>query len=303
MLEKQGILSRDVPVVRVFTVGQAPVGGNPAPVWLDADGLAGDDMQALAKASGREMVFVCAPQSPAHRWRMRYFVPRHEMEMCGHATIAALWLLHGRGDWDGGPAAIDTLGGTVRARKDDQWIQISQPPAAIQAVDDRYRQAIADCLGLAGEQILGPILNASTSRPKTLIRLPHAEALHALQVRADEVEALCERIGSTGLYPFAMREGSPAACSARQFPKSSGYVEDPATGIAATALAWGLRHLALLDGAARRVGIDQGEAMGSPSRIVVSLPAEEDGPQAPCWVGGNAVLDVEERLSLPGRKP
>jgi len=293
MSEKTTQSSLDVPVVRVFTAGNAaPIGGNPAPVWLDADGLTTQQMQALARASGHEAVFVCRPADDMHRWRMRYFVPAHEMEMCGHATIAALWMLHAQGRWDGSAVAIDTLGGTVTGRKAGDWIQISQPPASIEVLDARHTDAIAGCLGIARERIIGPRLHASTSRPKTLIRLRSPEDVQTLDIQADQVEALCEQIGSTGLYPYAVatEQGGGAEYTARQFPKRSGYVEDPATGIAATALAWGLRHLGLVDGQARPVTIRQGEAMGSPSRIVVSLPAAGESGQ-PCWVGGDVALD------------
>src|SRR3546814_9108803 len=45
--------------------------------------------------------------------------------------------------------------------------------------------------------------NASTSRPKTLIPLASVASLHRLQPRFTEMEALCDAIESTGLYPFA----------------------------------------------------------------------------------------------------
>ena len=55
-------------------------------------------MQAAAAAFGHETCFVLAPTSAAEGEagadvRLRYFVPRHEMEMCVHATVAASVLL------------------------------------------------------------------------------------------------------------------------------------------------------------------------------------------------------------------
>src|SRR3546814_19694133 len=51
-----------------------------------------------------------------------------------------------------------------------------------------------------------------------------------------EMKAVCDAIESTGLYPFARVTAAGLAFEARQFPKASGYPEDAATGIAATAL-------------------------------------------------------------------
>jgi trans-2,3-dihydro-3-hydroxyanthranilate isomerase len=103
-------------LVRVFALPGADTGGNPAPVWLGADDMTTAQMQEHTRLSGHESVFVLKPSSADHQFRMRYFVPRHEMEMCGHATLGALWLLHARGLWNGEPVAVETLSGTVQGR-------------------------------------------------------------------------------------------------------------------------------------------------------------------------------------------
>lgn len=275
-------------LIRVFPAPRSDRGGNPAPVWLAADELSSAQMQERTRASGHESVFVLRASEPAaHDWRMRYFVPRHEMEMCGHATIGALWLLHHHGQWRGQPTTVETLSGTVHGRHVDGMVEISQPRATVLAVGDALRDEIARCLRIAPAQIVGPVLNASTSRIKTLVRLRSVEALHALQPDFTAVEALCERLGSTGLYPYAVADAADATVSARQFPKSSGYPEDAATGIAAAALAWGLREAGLVGEAATLVTVRQGEAMGSPSAIFVRLPAASATAEG-CWLRGEA---------------
>jgi trans-2,3-dihydro-3-hydroxyanthranilate isomerase len=225
---------------------------------------------------------------PGTALRMRYFVPRHEMEMCGHATLGALWLLHERGRWSGEPIAVQTLSGTVHGRYVDGAVEISQPSASIAAVDAALVREIAQCLGIGLAQIVSPVLNAATSRVKTLVRLESPELLHGLRPDFARVEALCDRLGSTGLYPFASNaDAQGTEVSARQFPRSSGYPEDAATGIAAAALAWGLREMALVGADGTLVTVRQGEAMGSPSAIQVRLPAQADAAEG-CWLRGDA---------------
>ena len=65
-------------------------GGNPCPVIPAGDDLGDEQMQQIAAATGHETVFLLTPTVPDARIRMRHFVPRHEMEMCVHATIAAM---------------------------------------------------------------------------------------------------------------------------------------------------------------------------------------------------------------------
>lgn len=101
------------------------------------------------------------------------------------------------------------------------------------------------------------------------------------------VHAACESLASTGLYPYVVRE--PGVADARQFPKSSGYREDPATGIAAAALFFGL-----LDGEApdlQHLEVRQGQAMGRPSRIHVEAAA---GTPTTCRVSGLVIRFGDE---------
>jgi trans-2,3-dihydro-3-hydroxyanthranilate isomerase len=285
-------------MIRVFAMPGSRAGGNPAPVWLDADGLSTAMMQQLARASGHESVFVLNPSDGSSRFQMRYFVPAHEMEMCGHATIAALWLLHQRRAWDGTPTTVQTASGSVGGRIIDGTVEISQPRATVIPLGESLVRDIAQCLRVESSQIVAPVLNAATSRVKTLIRLTSVETLHALQLDIAGVPALCDQLGSTGLYPFALLRSGAAglSVSARQFPKSSSYPEDPATGIAASALAWGLRELKLASDERSLLTVHQGEAMASPSSIFVRLPATAD-PEQICWLRGDAqeMEDGDER--------
>ena len=78
--------------------------------------------------------------------------------------------------------------------------------------------------------------------------------------------------------------------SARQFPKSSGYREDAATGIAAAALSFGLLENRLIERSERVALARQGWAMGRPSEIGVRLRFEQ-GDIAGYWLGGSVLLE------------
>ena len=118
------------------------------------------------------------------------------------------------------------------------------------------------------------LLNSSVARPKTLIPVKSADLLHAATgpQNATKFQQMCESIDSTGLYLYDSSTMNNIEC--RQFPKSSGYAEDPATGIAAGALAASLfrrrQHLNSNDEASTTT-ICQGTAMGRPSQIKVKI--------------------------------
>jgi len=55
---------------------------------LDAQGLEGDAMQAIAREFNHpETVFVFAPADPRHRARLRIFTPARELPFAGHPTV------------------------------------------------------------------------------------------------------------------------------------------------------------------------------------------------------------------------
>jgi trans-2,3-dihydro-3-hydroxyanthranilate isomerase len=289
-------------LVRVFA-GPDGQGGNPAPIVLDATGMTSEDMRGLAQAYGHESGFVTRP-SPGSRadFRLRFFVPQHEMEMCGHATVGAMWCLRRAGQWDGLGAVIETASGMVRAfvrdaGTENEIIEISQPLAVVQVLDDlQIQNAVVAALNTSALDLLAlPLLNSSTSRVKTLVALKSVAALDALAPEFKRVPPLCEAINSTGLYPFAIESIERRIFHARQFPKASGYVEDAATGIAAAALLFGLHRYGLVACDEQTVTIHQGRAMGHPSQIRVRFDLDFSGQPVGCYLGGR-VVPAEQQM-------
>jgi hypothetical protein len=73
-------------------------------------------------------------------------------------------------------------------------------------------------LGIGREALAPlPVHNAVTSRVKTLIPIDDRERLNKLVTSASDVEAVCRRIGSTGLYPYSTLDAEARTFEARQF--------------------------------------------------------------------------------------
>lgn len=281
-----------VELVSVFATG--PGGGNPAPIVVDAAGMSDAQMQEVARHYGHESGFVFpAPPGSECDFEFRFWVPNHEMSMCGHATVGAVWLLHQSGRLQRDRLTIQTLSGQVGIRitghtAEGAAVEISQPVGRIEPLEEAQlsRDEILDVLGLNGAQLAPlPIQNACTSRVKTLIPLASTTDLDALQPRFEKIEALCERIGSTGLYPYATFDAGRQIFDARQFPRASGYPEDAATGIAASALSFGLLANGMVEASARTITIRQGRAMKRPSQISIRFSLDHGRPDG-CWLGG-----------------
>ncbi len=281
------------PVVHHLSVfADAPHGGNPLPVVTDADGMTDDAMQAVARRYGHESGFVqTAPSGADHDFDFRFWVPNHEMEMCGHATVGAVWMLDRLGRLPGDRVRIATRSGPVVARIEsatgEREVSITQRRGTVEPVPRDAVDRIVDVLGIATADLAPlPVRNVSTSRVKTAVPLRDVATLDRLLPDFARVEDLCERIGSTGLYPYAVADSAERIFDARQFPKSSGYPEDAATGIAASALAFALLDNGLVAADDRPIQVRQGRAMGRPSRITIRFRRDAAGHIDGCWLGG-----------------
>lgn len=262
-------------------------GGNPTGLVLDAASMSAEAMRRTAEACGHESGFVLPPSDGESDFRVRFFVPRHEMEMCGHATVGALWLLRRAGRIGDGQYRIETLSGPVAGFVGES-VEITQPLGTVDVRSDGV-DALMSVLGIDASALADrPVENARTSRTKTLVPMKSVEHLNSLAPRFDKMESLCDRLNSTGLYPYAVISEADGTVEARQFPRSSGYPEDAATGIAATALASALFRHGLVPDPAAGLRIFQGRAMGHLSEIRVRFGVSDTGgPVDHCLLSGD----------------
>ena len=288
----------EIELVKVFThMGR---GGNPCPIVVDASSLASAGMQSVARHFGHESGFVLPAPGLDSDYTFRFWVPRHEMEMCGHATIGALWALAIKGRLTGEQVRIQTLSGPVTGYVDggssgEPSVEISQPVGKVVDLTRAEEEQVLSALKISRGDLLDlPVQNAITSRVKTLVPMRGVRQLNELVPDSVQIEACCDRIGSTGLYPYAIEHQGERRFEARQFPKSSGYPEDAATGIAAAALAFGLLRNGLVERNSEQITVMQGRAMDALSEIRVRLGFAGSRPVG-CLLGGSVTL-VESQV-------
>jgi trans-2,3-dihydro-3-hydroxyanthranilate isomerase len=94
--------------VDVFT--DRAFGGNPLAVVTNAQGLASEQMQAIAAEFNlAETTFVLPPRDPAHTAEVRIFTPKAEMPFAGHPNVGTAFVLARAGQSYGRAVAGDRL--------------------------------------------------------------------------------------------------------------------------------------------------------------------------------------------------
>ena len=276
---------------------EKPGGGNPAPVTLDADELSAEEMQAMTFRFGEESVFLMKPTRSDCDVKARYFVPLHKMEMCTHDTVAAVTVLVKTGRAKTSPVRLETALGQVlvdwETAGDRVKVSLSQFLPRF-ADENPTEEEVCAALRITPDRLAGrPIESSATSRFKLIVPLKDKETVYALEPDFELLWSLCDKYKTTGFYPYAEEPGGDGTLfCARQFPCRAGYPEDPATGVAASALsAYLLRHrlIPLCEGW-NEITVRQGEAMGRPS-IIQAACLLEDGRVTATRVSGSARLD------------
>ena len=82
----------EINIFQVDAFSKVPFGGNPAGVVTNAKKLNKEQMQKIANEMNlSETAFI--RQMDESYFRIRYFTPLLEVDLCGHATIASIYTL------------------------------------------------------------------------------------------------------------------------------------------------------------------------------------------------------------------
>ena len=264
-------------IVDVFT--QTPLEGNPLAVFTDAEGIAGERMQRIAREMNlSETVFVLPADSGGDA-RIRIFTPRAELPFAGHPTLGSAFVLCGQRGL--GAITLETGAGPIQVTFAGPGPALPgymlQPIPAWEPYD-RAAELLA-ALGVASAAL--PVEMYRNGPMHVYVALDSEAAVAGLE---PDLNALAKLPGQ-GINTFA---GAGSRWKTRNFSPALGVGEDPATGSAAGPLAV---HLARhgWTGFGQQIEIRQGAEIGRPS----ILYAQADGTAEQVTqvrVGGSAVV-------------
>ena len=164
-------------IIQVDSFTNRPFAGNPAAVCL-LDGPAPDRwMQDVAAEMNLSETAFVSPFQPAGVYKLRWFTPNVEVDLCGHATLATAHVL-----WEEGmvavekPALFETRSGRLTATRRGDWIELDFPAEPLNvAIDDPGE---LDSLASA---INSPVVSAGRNRLDLLVELADEQAVRNLR--------------------------------------------------------------------------------------------------------------------------
>ena len=293
---------KSIQVLHIDAFTTIPNKGNPAGVVIDAAHLSEQDMQEIAYQVGFNETSFVWPSDKADL-RIRYFTPGHEMDLCGHATIATLYALKEEGFLRGrDQITVETNVGVLPmtfAHTEEGRVTIKMNQAEPEFIPfNGDVERLAASIGLCTEDIDSrwPIVYGSTGIWTVIIPVKKLERFADMIPHNEQFPDILQEMPRASLHPFCLETVDPQAfMHARHYSSVySGTVEDPATGTASGVL--GAYYLTYIQPERTEADflIEQGLEIGRDGRIRVSAVREPDHIQVS--ISGTAVRVKEMQI-------
>lgn len=197
-------------IVDAFT--QTPFTGNPAAVLLPQTPLPDHLMQQIAAENNLSETAFAVPEGEG--FRLRWFTPTVEVDLCGHATLATSFVLAHLGH--AGPFTYFTRSGTLTARRVKTEIELDFPARTHHEIPTP--ETMPASLGAKPIQVL--------QSADLIAVLESPEAVANLQ---PDLAAIANLPGGAVIVT-AEGGANGADITSRYFAPAYGIPEDPVTG-------------------------------------------------------------------------
>lgn len=212
--------SQPIPLLQIDAFTSTPFGGNPAAVCRLREVPDDDWMLRIAREMNLSETAFLLPEQDGYR--LRWFTPAVEVDLCGHATLASAHALLEWGEWDGRePVRFYSRSGLLFARRNGDWIELDFPARPGERCE--VPQGLGEALGVraaAAVRFNNDYLVEIESEATLRALQPDFQALSHLPVRGVTVTARSRD------YDFVSRFFAPRM----------GIHEDPVTGSSHTRL-------------------------------------------------------------------
>ncbi|MGA7497670.1 MAG: PhzF family phenazine biosynthesis protein [Isosphaeraceae bacterium] len=211
-------------IIQVDSFTDRPFAGNPAAVCLLHAPAPEPWMQHVAAEMNLSETAFVHPIEPGRLFRLRWFTPRMEVDLCGHATLAAAHVL-----WEEkllrpqAPAQFETRSGRLSARRQGEWIELDFPAEPLDSpiIDQLELDRIAAALK-------APFLSAGRNRFDLLVEFADEQTVRELQPDYRLIAAFPVR----GVIATSRASSPEFDFVSRFFAPRVGVDEDPVCGSA-----------------------------------------------------------------------
>jgi trans-2,3-dihydro-3-hydroxyanthranilate isomerase len=275
-------------IVDVFT--DRPFTGNPLAIVLDAQDLAGEQMQAIAREFNlSETIFVLPPtEGTDATYRARIFTPGTELPFAGHPTVGCAVTLVRNGVIKGPDVVQECGAGLLPVHVDEEHgtaTVTGGTPSVGPALDPL---PLLESIGLTEADYLGPAPRKAGCGLEFTFLSVTDEAVTRLRLQRP--------VDNLSVFHW---DAEQHRAHVRVLVPEAGVAEDPATGSAAMGLGVWLVTSGLVSGdGLTQYQIAQGLEMHRPSVLRCTVTAE-GGAAVSATVSGHVVPIASGEMTVP----
>ncbi len=220
-------------IVNSFT--DEPFKGNPAGVCLLDEDISDQFKLQIAKELGLSETAFLLPMNETQTYDIRFFSPKMEIPLCGHATLASAKVMFNKHPSQSTFTFKNIEGLALKVSQLTDGIQMNFP--IYDTIPQEVPAEVLDALGI--DQILNSTYNKETHI--LLLEISSSQVLRRLQPHYNRLIASHSNIN--GVLVTALSDDKNFDFESRYFWPWSGTNEDPVTGGTHTFLAkyWGER--------------------------------------------------------------
>lgn len=296
-----------IDIYQVDVFSSKPFSGNPAAVVPDARGLSHDYMQKIAREMNLSETVFISPIDEGN-YEVRFFTPTREVELCGHGTIGAFYVLALKGyissiDYGVKKVYQNTKVGKLGVEiyfdnhNVKKVLMEQSPPKDFGEVE--HMEQILQCFNLRknhigiGKEYIKPTI-ISTGLKDIFLPLKEKEILDNLEVDFNKLKKVSNDLKIVGVHAFYMPRDNSNRVYTRNFAPAVGIIEEAATGTSNGGLIYFLKSRGYLIG--NKLVSIQGEVIDRPSLIYCEI----DGNNGDyiVKVGGKAKIVLEGTMYI-----
>ncbi|MCU6707348.1 PhzF family phenazine biosynthesis isomerase [Paenibacillus sp. J5C_2022] len=291
---------KKVKVYHYDAFSHIPNMGNPAGVVFNGDNLTDEQMREVAEKVGFNETAFPLPSDKADQ-KIRFFTPGHEINLCGHATMATLYALKTKGLLDDkDDLTIETKAGVLPIKfNSNNGLNMTMRQADPQFEEfNGSIKELAHSLGIDEMDIDTklPTVYGSTGTWTLLIPIKSLVVFNRMLPDNKLFPNVLKEKPRASVHPFCLQTHDPKAhMHARHFSSPfSGTIEDPVTGTASGVMGAYCARYIDKHTASLNLLIEQGQEIGRDGRVRVTVSENGNAIE----ITGNAVYVNEFEVDI-----
>ncbi|MCK9218272.1 MAG: PhzF family phenazine biosynthesis protein [Firmicutes bacterium] len=292
--------SINIKQVDAFTT--IPFCGNPAAVVIDAASITDDEKLKIAREMNLSETAFVSPSEVAD-FKVQFFTPKFEVDLCGHATIGTFYALYEEKKLDLSKNIFfqETKAGVLPVELADingeKVFMMTQPSPKFQPID-MDKKNIAKLIGLSENDLIDiSAMKVNTGLCWLVFGVKSLDKLMNAKLDLRAIEEISRKYNVIGITPFCLKTlNEKYSYHMRASAPIAGVVEDPVCGTGNGCVASYIIHNKLIEcnDSVNLIG-EEGHEVNRPGCAYVTISKLHDEINE-IKIGGTAVTVLNGNL-------